>query len=58
MRKISEAQAALIREVVAEQPATYPPAALEKDLHLTEILKALRCKPIKKSIWHLAVEPA
>lgn len=42
MRKISEAQAALIREVVAEQPATYPPAALEKDLHLTEILKALR----------------
>jgi len=41
MRKISEAQASLILEVSAEAESNYPPAALEKDLHLTSILQAL-----------------
>lgn len=41
MRRISNEQARLIREVVAEHTVGYPPAALEKDLHLTAILRAL-----------------
>ena len=41
MKKISDEQVALIQAVSAEGKTAYPPAALEKDLHLTEILKTL-----------------
>jgi predicted nucleotidyltransferase component of viral defense system len=41
MKRISEAQAQLILEVSAEARSNYPPAALEKDLHLTAILQAI-----------------
>jgi predicted nucleotidyltransferase component of viral defense system len=42
MKRISEAQARLILEVSAEARSNYPPAALEKDLHLTAILYSIK----------------
>lgn len=42
MKRISEAQAQLILEVSAEARSNYPPAALEKDLHLTAILYSIK----------------
>lgn len=41
MKRITESEAQLILEVSAEARSNYPPAALEKDLHLTAILDGL-----------------